>query len=141
MFDELAEAECQEKIRRLEDLLRLKDDQLERLNAVDAELQNAWREKEQLEAALKERESELAFISKEMTEKERQVEQMKELAAHLEQRREEDIQRVEAEKKELHEQHEAAAERLRVEILDLEKKIQELQHTIASLRGREKEIL
>ena len=85
MFDELAEAVYREKITQLETLVQQKNDRIAELRQeIEKLLASVQEEKTALAGIMKDRESELAYFSKELTDREREVEQLKHLSQHLE---------------------------------------------------------
>jgi len=141
MFDELAEAVYREKITQLETLVQRKNGDLAELRReIEGSALQAQADSGAIAERLKERESELTFISKELTEREREVEQLKHLAEHLAKRLDAERQTFEQDRVQIHSEYEERIKDQQNQIVELEEHIGRLQETIEGLREREQEL-
>ena len=141
MFDELAEAELKQQVGNLESQIQERDLRIAELRKFDEVLEEMKTEKDEIAEALKDREAEIAYVSDEMTNREQEVVQLKELSDHMDQRLRNQSVEFDREKIEIHEQYKAQMEETEMGMTALETEIGELQVSINTLREREQELV
>ncbi|MDA0837559.1 MAG: LysM peptidoglycan-binding domain-containing protein [Planctomycetota bacterium] len=142
MFDELAEAELLEKIAQLENLLKQKEARISELQSlIGSSTGNAKEDTETLAIELKARESELVFISKELTQREREVQQFKDLSSHLEEKLFAQSGKFEQAQIEWHQKAKDEIWKRQSQINDLDGHVARLSSAVSALQKREQELL
>ena len=142
MLDELSLAEFVEEITQLKNVIQQRDELISELQeSLAGTTTGVDTEKELIVEALRERESELAYLSKELTQREREVGQFKHLAQHLEQKAAGERAAFEEAEVAAHADYERRLQEQRDRAVELGEDLGKLQETIESMQEAERELV